>query len=80
IYHAVKMSENPAEFIKTHSDKIGHIQFADCPDRGQPNTGTIDFDSLFKLIAESNYNGWCGAEYKPIGHTEHSLEWFKHFM
>lgn len=77
IYHAVKMGENPAEFIKQHGDKIGHIQFADCPERGQPNTGMIDFAELFKLIRESNYNGWCGAEYKPIGNTEHSLLWFK---
>lgn len=77
IYHATKMGENSAEFIKQHHDKIGHIQFADCPNRGQPNTGTIDFELLFKLITESNYNGWCGAEYKPIGHTEQSLLWFK---
>ena len=76
IYHAVKMGENPAEFIKTHINKIAHIQFADCPERGQPNTGTIDFAELFKIIQESNYKGWCGAEYKPIGHTEHSLKWF----
>jgi hydroxypyruvate isomerase len=79
IYHAVKMGENPAEFISQYADKIGHIQFADSPQRGQPNTGDIDFDSLFKTIELSNYSGWLGAEYKPIGDTEHSLLWFQHY-
>jgi hydroxypyruvate isomerase len=79
IYHASKMGENPAEFISQYADKIGHIQFADCPQRGQPNTGDINFDSLFKIIEQSNYQGWLGAEYKPIGGTEHSLLWFNFF-
>lgn len=76
IYHATKMGENSAQFIQHHADKIGHIQFADSPNRGQPNTGDVDFIDLFKLIEASNYQGWCGAEYKPTATTEQSLLWF----
>ena len=79
IYHAVKMGENPAEFISQYAEKIGHIQFADSPERGQPNTGSIDFENLFKIIEQSNYSGWLGAEYKPIGSTEHSLLWYNRY-
>lgn len=77
IYHASRMGENPAQFIRQYADKIGHIQFADSPNRGQPSTGQLDFQQLFSVIEQSNYSGWLGAEYKPIGTTADSLGWFK---
>ncbi|MGR9045402.1 MAG: hydroxypyruvate isomerase family protein [Gammaproteobacteria bacterium] len=76
IYHMHKMGEAVADFIGRHADKIGHIQFADDPGRGQPGTGTIDFKQLFGAIERSGYRGWVGAEYKPTGSTEQSLQWF----
>lgn len=79
IYHMSMMGEDCAGFLRRHHDKIGHIQFADCPGRGQPGTGSIDFDSLFDIIAGSPYAGWVGAEYKPVGATGNSLDWLKTF-
>lgn len=76
IYHLSMMGEDCAAFLRRHSDKIGHIQFADCPGRGQPGSGTLDFDSLFEVIAHSGYQGWVGAEYKPQGRSADSLAWF----
>ncbi|MDP1969329.1 MAG: TIM barrel protein, partial [Methylobacter sp.] len=75
IYHMQLMGENPEKFIAEHADKIGHIQFADCPGRGQPGTGRIDFDRMFSAIEKSGYSGWVGAEYKPVGATTESLDW-----
>jgi hydroxypyruvate isomerase len=75
IYHAQMMGDNPAEFITRHADQIGHIQFADCPGRGQPGTGQIDFAKVFSAIEKSNYAGWVGAEYKPVEGTAGSLGW-----
>jgi hydroxypyruvate isomerase len=46
-----------------------------CPNRHEPGTGKIDFESLFKIIDESNYKGWIGAEYKPLHSTKRSLTW-----
>lgn len=77
IYHAHMMGDTPAEFITRHADKIGHIQFADCPGRGQPGSGQIDFAAVFSAIEKSNYSGWLGAEYKPVGSTVESLEWLR---
>ena len=71
------MGEKLETFIKEYADKIGHIQFADCPGRGQPGTGQIDFNRLFSVIDNSAYTGWVGAEYKPVGITSNSLDWFK---
>lgn len=77
IYHMSRMQEDCVNFLSRHIDSIGHIQFADCPGRGQPGTGDADFDALFRLIAASPYEGWAGAEYKPVGSTPESLEWLK---
>lgn len=77
IYHLHRMGENPAEFIARHADKIGHLQFADSPGRGQPGTGQIDFEHLFAVIEQSAYQGWVGAEYKPVGTTIDSLGWLQ---
>jgi len=77
IYHASRMGAAPAQFIRQYADKIGHIQFADSPNRGQPNTGQLDFQQLFSVIEQSNYAGWLGAEYKPVGSTIESLNWFR---
>lgn len=75
IYHMLMMGEKPVEFISNHADIIGHIQFADCPGRGQPGTGQIDFEQIFVTIDHSAYSGWVGAEYKPVGSTGQSLNW-----
>ncbi len=77
IYHMTKMGENPERFITRYGDKIGHIQFADCPHRGQPGTGQINFTRIFAAIEQSAYSGWVGAEYKPIGTSYDSLAWFR---
>lgn len=75
LYHMQRMGEDCADFFDRHFDKIGHIQFADCPGRGEPGTGQTDFGRLFDIIAQSDYRGWTGAEYKPSGASEDSLGW-----
>jgi len=77
IYHMLMMQEDPAHFIPQYSDKIGHIQFADCPGRHQPGTGNTDFKQLFSIIKSSNYTDWVGAEYKPLNSSTNSLSWLK---
>lgn len=78
IYHAARMSENYMDFISEHTEKIGHLQFADCPGRGEPGTGEIDFQHLFNVIETAAYQGWVGAEYKPGNGTLNSLNWYQH--
>jgi len=75
IYHMESMGENISLFINQHANKIGHIQFADVPGRGQPGTGKINFEQLFLTIDQSDYTGWIGAEYNPIGTSKQSLGW-----
>lgn len=54
IYHMQMMGEKVMEFIAQYVDKIGHIQFADCPDGGSPGRErsilSLSFLVLKKLI------------------------------
>ncbi len=75
IYHMTRMGEHVCENIFKYGHIIGHIQFADVPGRGEPGTGEIDFDAVFKAIDDSSYNGWIGAEYQPTNTTASTLGW-----
>ena len=75
IYHMSRMGEPVEQQLLALGECMGHIQFADLPDRGQPGSGTLDFERLFSTIAESNYHGWVGAEYMPQCGTQNSLGW-----
>lgn len=77
IYHMSRMGEDCMAFLAEHVDKIGHIQFADCPGRGRPGSGSLDFAALFDAIAALPYEGWVGAEYIPGPVTSEGLAWMK---
>ena len=77
IYHMHMMQEDSNAFEEAAKTKKDHIQFADCPGRHQPGTGTIDYHKLFSIIKASSYKGWVGAEYIPSNNTQASLNWLK---
>ena len=64
-YHMARMNEDLAATLRDNIDAIGHIQFADVPNRHQPFTGNLPFTAIFELIGSLNYHGYCGAEYHP---------------
>ena len=74
-YHAARMGEDIPAFLRANLKHIGHIQFADCPGRGEPGSGETDFAELFGLLDALGYRGWCGAEYRPTGDLRASLAW-----
>lgn len=76
-YHLARMGEDLPAALKENLPAIGHIQFADVPGRGQPGTGALDYRMLFRLMDRLGYQGYCGAEYHPVGRTADSLGWFQ---
>ena len=75
-YHMQRMEGNVTATIAEHFDEIAHIQIADSPGRGQPGTGELNYDFIFRRLEELGYDGHVGLEYKPPdGDTEASLEW-----
>ncbi len=69
IYHAQRMEGELGNTIAKNLARIGHIQLADNPGRGEPGSGEINYAWLFKHIDALGYTGWIGCEYKPRGST-----------
>jgi hydroxypyruvate isomerase len=76
VFHMQRMEGNLAETIRRHRELIAHVQIADCPGRGEPGTGEINFPFLFGVLEEIGYSGHVGLEYIPTtDQTEESLGW-----
>lgn len=77
LYHMARMGRDLEQDLLAFWPQIAHLQFADVPGRGEPGSGTLDFNALFSLIARLPYAGYCAAEYRPTGPTESALGWLK---
>ncbi|MDP3845605.1 MAG: TIM barrel protein [Pseudomonas sp.] len=75
LYHMARQGLDIAAGIALLAGRIGHVQFADCPGRGEPGTGTLDFPPLLAALRSSGYEGWLGAEYRPSEETLQPLAW-----
>jgi hydroxypyruvate isomerase len=75
IYHAQRMEGELGNTLTRNIARIGHIQLADNPGRGEPGTGEINYPWLFRHIDSLGYAGWIGCEYKPRGTTLDGLGW-----
>jgi hydroxypyruvate isomerase len=76
-YHMQIMQGDLAKTIERLMPKIGHIQIAAVPDRGEPDSGEVDYAWLMGHLAALGYDGYVGAEYRPRGTTEGGLGWMK---
>ncbi|WP_316356535.1 hydroxypyruvate isomerase family protein [Devosia sp.] len=56
---------------------IGHVQVADVPGRHEPGTGRMDYPGIFAGIEKLGYDGWVGAEYRPVAGTSAGLGWMR---
>eukprot|EP01006_Ploeotia_vitrea_P040066 TRINITY_DN66400_c4_g1_i1.p1 TRINITY_DN66400_c4_g1~~TRINITY_DN66400_c4_g1_i1.p1 ORF type:complete len:264 (-),score=26.69 TRINITY_DN66400_c4_g1_i1:453-1244(-) len=82
IYHVQQMEGNILKRLEeglkgTEGYSIGHIQFAAVPARNEPQLGELNFDRIFGFLQQAKYEGYLGAEYKPLKDTDDSLiGWF----
>ena len=79
-YHIQVMQGNLLLRLKEHLPRIGHIQFANCPGRTEPDSGEINFPWLFAEIDSIGWEGFLGAEYIPKTSTEESLGWIRNYL
>jgi hydroxypyruvate isomerase len=77
-YHMQRLEGNLAETITRLLPRIGHVQIADPPGRGEPGTGEVNYGFVLGLLESSGYGGWVGLEYNPTTPTtEESFGWMK---
>lgn len=65
LYHMARQGLDVVAGIRLLAGRIAHVQFADCPGRGAPGSGELDFAPLLGALRAAGYAGWLGAEYKP---------------
>ena len=75
VAHMHAMGEKPRDAIQRHLPRIGHIQIAGCPGRGEPVNGAVDFDELLEHLDRIGHRGWVGCEYRPAAGTGAGLDW-----
>lgn len=78
-YHMARQGIDIYKSIELLAGRIGHVQFADNPGRGEPGTGTIDFSPLFHALFASGYQGWLGAEFKANPASCRDFGWLQWF-
>lgn len=64
-HHARVLGQDPADWVRTHAARIGHVHIADHPGRHEPGSGTIDFDALLSALCGAGYAANIGFEYIP---------------
>lgn len=75
LYHLTVNGDDVSSVIADYGPRIGHVQIADAPGRGEPGSGSLTLDEHLTAIEASGYRGWVGLEYKPTVATEQSLHW-----
>ena len=75
LYHMARMGEEIPAALFGLGRRLGHIQFADVPGRGEPGSGALDWTGLFAAVDRAGYAGFSAAEYNPTRRTEDTLAW-----
>ncbi|MFD7022298.1 hydroxypyruvate isomerase family protein [Promicromonospora sukumoe] len=75
VYHLHNNGADVVADIAHVAGAVGHVQVADSPGRGEPGSGTIDFEAFFRALDATGYAGWVGCEYRPTTGTEQTLTW-----
>lgn len=74
IGHLFCVGEDPAAVIRDCADHIVHVHLEDIGKNRvhqhlTPGKGVIDFDSIFRALDETGYNGWTTIELYPYETT-----------
>ncbi|XP_014232286.1 putative hydroxypyruvate isomerase isoform X2 [Trichogramma pretiosum] len=78
VFHLQQIQGRITNSIEKLRPYIGHVQVAQVPHRGEPDTkGEIDYAYVFRLLEEHDYKDYIGLEYKPKTTTETGLKWIQ---
>jgi hydroxypyruvate isomerase len=65
LYHLAVNGDDVSAAIRHYAGRIGHVQIADAPGRGEPGTGGLPLGSYLERLFAVGYHGYIGLEYKP---------------
>src|SRR6266567_5528726 len=74
MFHEQIAEGNLIEKLEKNMDVIGLIHVADVPGRHEPGTGEINYDNVYRKLAELNYRRIAAMEFKPLGNAVAALK------
>jgi len=77
VFHVLDVGDDVLDAVNRLGGRLGHVQIAAYPDRGEPDAGVVDMGVLLPAIMEAGYEGHFGAEYRPRGDLEVGLSWLE---
>jgi hydroxypyruvate isomerase len=66
-YHEQIAAGNLIAKLEKSIPHLGLVHVADVPGRHQPGTGEINYENIFRKLAELNYAGIAAMEFRPSG-------------
>jgi hydroxypyruvate isomerase len=75
LYHSQIMGGDLTHRIRQFAPLIRHVQISGPPLRNEPDRGEVNLAHVLRVLAETGYDGWVSAEYRPSGRTQESLDW-----
>jgi hydroxypyruvate isomerase len=75
LYHLAANHDDLDAVIAQYTPRIGHVQIADVPGRGEPGSGSLDIEGYLEKLQAAGYAGHVGIEYKPTGSSADSFDW-----
>jgi hydroxypyruvate isomerase len=77
LFHLANNGDDLDAAIAAYASRIAHVQLADYPGRGEPGSGTLDFDRYLGAIEAAGYSGYVALEHNPTTTTLASLDWLR---
>jgi 2-dehydrotetronate isomerase len=79
LYHCQIVEGDLAAKLRQYlpAGRVGHLQIAGVPDRGEPDVGEVNYPYVFDLIDALGYTGHVGCEYRPRAGTREGLGWWR---
>lgn len=66
-YHEQRGSGNLIEKLEKNIDLVGLVHIADVPGRNKPGTGEINYNNVYRKLAELKYSRVIGFEWRYLG-------------
>ena len=73
-YHEQRGFGNLIEKLSNNFDRVGLVHIADVPGRHEPGTGEIDYQNIYRKLAELKYDKFIAMEFYPTGDPEGALK------
>ena len=64
LYHLAVNGDDTSAAIRDYGSRIGHVQLADAPGRGEPGSGELPLVRQLQELSDQGYTGYLGLEYK----------------